>query len=385
MLSKLGGAIKGVFAGGIIFLLAFPVLFLNEGCAVKAYNAYAEGRGAIKQTKGAKADKVDPQFDGKLVHMTAEAKTDDTVEDDVFKISQNALKLRRKVEMYQWEESERQQTKEDRDKRRPIQYNHDKVWSENFIDSSTFHEAGYDNPPDMKFRSQEWDAENVSFGSFRLSRGLFSRMTDFDSLKVGEDDLKKAENLGTNAVVHDGGFYLADEPNPASPQIGDIRVSFEVVRPQKVSILAKQMGDTFEEYVTSNDYTIELLQSGEVSADKMFATAESNVAMMTWFIRVGGFFMMFIGMSLIFAPLTVLTDVLPIVDQLAELGTAIIAFFIAAACSSITIAVAWVFYRPLLGITMLVIGIGLIVAMVMWAKKKKAASADTTPPMAEGA
>lgn len=382
MWEKLGGAIKGVFAGGVIFVAGFPLLWMNEGCAVDDYKTYTEGRGAIEETKGATSDKVDKQYDGKLVHMIGEAKTDEVLEDDTFKVSQNALKLRRVVEMYQWEEDEKQQSKEDRERKKPIEYEYTKVWSSGHINSQNFHDTGYDNPADMKYSGQDWQAENVAFGKFRLSQGLFSQMDNYDPLQVKDEDLDKAGSLGTNAMVHEGGFYLAryepegSTPNPASPEIGDIRIRFEVVLPSKVSILAKQMNDTFDAYTTSNKGSIQMLHVGEASADTMFTAAESAVGVRTWIVRGVGFAMMFIGMSLIFAPLTVLTDVIPIVDQIAELGTAIIAFCIAGACSAVTIALAWVWYRPLVGITLLVIAIGLIVGMFMLAKKKKAAAGD---------
>jgi hypothetical protein len=34
----LGGSLKGIMFGGILFLGSFPVLFVNEGCAMKDYD-----------------------------------------------------------------------------------------------------------------------------------------------------------------------------------------------------------------------------------------------------------------------------------------------------------------------------------------------------------
>ena len=108
----------------------------------------------------------------------------------------------------------------------------------------------------------------------------------------------------------------------------------------------------------------------------MFETARTNNAIMTWLIRIGGFLMMFFGLSMVFKPLSVLADVLPILGDLVEMGMGFVAGVIALVCSLITIAVAWIFFRPVLGIILLVIAgalIGLLIKKQMAAKAAKAA------------
>ena len=95
-------------------------------------------------------------------------------------------------------------------------------------DSNSFEEPeGHANPSEMKYRTQEWTAGTVNFGQFRLSDSLVSRMNDYQPLKVGEEELNKAENLGFNSIVNGDGFYLSENvpPEPGNPSIGDIRVS----------------------------------------------------------------------------------------------------------------------------------------------------------------
>ena len=52
-------------------------------------------------------DKVDTANDGKLVHLTGLATTEDVLEDNDFGISANAIKLKRAVQMYQWKETKK--------------------------------------------------------------------------------------------------------------------------------------------------------------------------------------------------------------------------------------------------------------------------------------
>ena len=107
--SRLGGSIKGVLAGGLIFLAGFPILFWNEGNAVKTARAIDEGEGACVSLES--NAKVDPEMEGKFVHMSGKADTKDILVDDVFGISNTAIRLERKVEMFQWIEDSKTQEK----------------------------------------------------------------------------------------------------------------------------------------------------------------------------------------------------------------------------------------------------------------------------------
>ena len=62
--SRIGGSIKGVLVGLILFVAAFPVLFWNEGRAVKTARSLTEGAAAVIEVS---ADAPDPGNEGKLV------------------------------------------------------------------------------------------------------------------------------------------------------------------------------------------------------------------------------------------------------------------------------------------------------------------------------
>jgi hypothetical protein len=60
----------------------------------------------------------------------------------------------------------------------------------------------------------------------------------------------------------------------------------------------------------------------------------------------------------------VLADVIPFVGSLVGAGTGLASFLLAAMGSFVTIAIAWVFYRPVLGIALLLVaaGVGFVLA-----------------------
>ena len=100
--SRIGASFKGVIPGIVMFVAAFPLLFWNEGRAVKTARALDEGQGAVIEV-GSNAT-VDSENEGRLVHMSGLADTGDVLEDPEFGVSENCIRLDRSVEIYQWVE-----------------------------------------------------------------------------------------------------------------------------------------------------------------------------------------------------------------------------------------------------------------------------------------
>jgi tetratricopeptide (TPR) repeat protein len=77
--------------------------------------------------------------------------------------------------------------------------------------------------------------------------------------------------------------------------------------------------------------------------------------MWTWIFRLGGFILMLIGVAMILRPLSVLADVIPFLGNIVGAGTGILSFLIAAPFAFLTVAVAWLRYRPVIGISLLIL------------------------------
>lgn len=165
--------------------------------------------------------------------------------------------------------------------------------------------------------------------------------------------------------------------NPSAPQIGDVRISWFLVAPgQTISIIAQQNNDTFAPYVSKETgKSIDLLSMGEKPAAVMFSDAHSANSMMTWLIRFGGWLAMFIGLNMVFKPLSVLGDVIPFIGSMIGFGSKIISFVISTVVALVVISIAWLFYRPLIAIPLLLAAVGLIVWLKM-RKKKESAPAE---------
>lgn len=359
--SRLGSSIKGVVIGFALFIAGFPVLFWNEGDSVKTAKAIDEGEGACISVESNAS--VDQDMEGKLVHMSGKADTKDVLTDDTFGVSATAIRLERNVEMYQWiEESHTSEKKKmGGSVEKVTTYTYKKDWMPTAIDSSGFKEQGHDNPGVMEFESQKMQAANVTFGAFRLNESQIDHIGSAKQYAFPTGFVCKVERVkvqgGTiyvpNAETRNNALNTRDVASQT--RIGDMRVTFRVVYPHEISLIAKQHGDTFVAYTAKNGKKLSYLEDGVKDAAEMFQTARTNNAIMTWLVRVGGFLMMFIGLSMVFKPLSVLADVLPILGDIVEMGMGLVAGLIAFICSLVTIAIAWVFYRPVLGIILLAV------------------------------
>jgi transmembrane protein TMEM43 len=368
--SRIAESIKSVLVGLILFVAAFPILFWNEGRAVKTARSLEEGAGAVVSVA---PDSVVAANEGKLVHVTGPVATDGPVADGDLGVQADGVKLLRKVEMYQWKEEKKSETRKKLGggEETVTTYEYKRDWVSEPVDSSAFQvSAGHENPGDFPLPSQTFVADPVRLGAFLLSEEQLDKLNQAQNLPVADAALESLpDGMREGAQVHNGAFYLGS--NPAAPEIGDVRISFQVVKPATVSTVAVQSGSSFAPYAAEAGDTVLLVDEGTHTADEMFKSAQSANNVMTWILRGGGFFAMFLGLFLCFRPIAVLGDVVPLFGSLLGAGVGLFAFLVSAVLSFTTIAIAWITVRPLLGIALLVLAVGALAWLISANRKKK--------------
>jgi len=373
---RIGGSIKGVLFGLVLIVVSVPVLFFNEGRAVKTRKTLDEG---AKSVLAVSAEKAEPANDGKLIYFTGKAEAEGTLEDADFKVSAEALKLRRNVEFYQWEENRKTETKKKLGggEETVTTFDYAKKWSDKAIDSSKFeHPQGHGNSSPA-LDDESWTADPITVGGFTLSLGLAGQIGNFSSVR--SDAAVELPEAISGKKVHreNGGFYLGEKPE--APEVGDLRVTHEAAMPGEVSVIAAQAGDGLGPYTAKAGGTIEMLETGKQTADSMFATAHQSNKLLTWGLRVLGALLMFFGFSALFRPLSVLADVVPLFGTIVGAGTGLIAFLLTVVISFSVIAVAWIFYRPLIGIPLVLVAVAGLVFLVMKLMAQRKRQAGLAP------
>jgi hypothetical protein len=365
--SRLMGSIKGVLSGIVLFILSFVVLWYNEGRAVKVATGLTEGANIVTPVF---SGDINPANEGDLIHVTDKVISEDTLLDYDFKVTSTGLRMKREVEMYQWAENKSKAKKKNLggSETTTSTYTYEKKWSKNLVKSSGFKEInGHINPDAIPYQEQEYNVQNATIGAFKMSEDLLSDLNKYNPIS-----LNNYEPIVANAKVESNSIYIGTGDNQY-PQIGDVKITFSEVYEQTASIISKQSGETFEPYNTENGSTISLLQTGEVSPEKMFSDAQAGNATLTWILRLVGFLMMFFGITMIFKPLVIVADVLPFLGNLLDIGIGFFAGIISITLSLIVIALAWIAARPILGISFLVLA-GLSCAFI-FIKNKKAKGA----------
>lgn len=104
----------------------------------------------------------------------------------------------------------------------------------------------------------------------------------------------------------------------------------------------------------------------------MFKSAQQSNKIVTCILRVVGGLIMFVGFSALFRPLSAVADVFPFIGNIVELGTGFVALLLTIPITLMVIALACVFYRPLIGIPLLlkaVAAIGLLIWKITQVRK----------------
>ena len=208
-LERLWQSITGILIGLALVAATVWGIFWNEGRAIGTTRALNEGAGV---TVTVPATRVDPANEGKLVHVSGDLRSNGTLADADFGISSTAVRLVRKVEMYQWKEEQRTETRSNAG------------GSVRPFDLSRFRRRdGHENPA-MPVTGRSQTAPNATLGAFRAENrviGLFGSGSE-QKLEVTDAQLTAFQRrLGAQARLNDGGVYVGYDA--ASPVIGDIR------------------------------------------------------------------------------------------------------------------------------------------------------------------
>jgi hypothetical protein len=169
-------------------------------------------------------------------------------------------------------------------------------------------------------------------------------------------------------------------------RIGDIRVSFTEVACRTVSVLAKQSATELIPWQGNqgSGYTVAVVVSGQESAESMIDAEQSSNNIWTWVKRLVGWLLCLVGFGMLTSIITATADITlnwipflgPMATTIIEWSVSIANFVLATFLSIVVAAVAWIFYRPVLGVTLLAIACGLMYLTSKAGEQNKAKKAQ---------
>lgn len=380
-LGKMTDAILGVVLGILLVLGTCIGLFWNEGRAVQTARSLTEGGAVVVE---ADSGEIDPAKNGKLIHVQGELRTTAPLRDPDFLVEAQGARLLRKVEMYQWKEESRAETQKKLGggEERVTTYTYTRVWSDRRIESGSFRRPGGHENPEMRYKEKEVLARDATLGAFRPGEAALHRLPANQELPVDSAlaDRLKAKFGSAPVQVIDGRIFLSADP--ASPRVGDLRISYRLAPPGPASFVARQDGRDLVEYQTQAGDRLLLAATGRVPAAAMFKEAEFENQLFTWFLRLLGVVFMALGWYLILRPIAVVGDVVPIVGSILDAGAGIVALVVTAVIAPAVIAVAWLWHRPLVSLIVLAGGAALTLGLRELAKRRAAAKPLAPRPAA---
>ncbi|TAN02271.1 MAG: hypothetical protein EPN40_01465 [Rhodanobacteraceae bacterium] len=215
---------------GAVFLLAGLVLlgFTEHADRLRAMGEDALGGFVLTGS----AATPGPDADGKLVLAVGSPEVKSPARDEQFGVAVAAPALLRKVEMFQWNETNV-----------GGQRGYELDWFDHPIDSSAFNNpAGHANPGAFPISAARFDSPGVVVAGFKLDPALVHMIYGPEPI---EPDLSRLPaNMAATFQVHNG--TLVTSVNPAHPQVGDLRVSWSQVAPGDLTVFARDHDETLE-------------------------------------------------------------------------------------------------------------------------------------------
>jgi len=418
--TRVGNSLKAVLMGFVLIIGATILLWWNEGRAVKTADMLEDAQGACVEMPN--PDKKSSEFEGELVCATAMANTDEVLQDTQFGISENAISLSRKVEYFQWVEHSESKSEDKLGGKQETTttYTYSQEWVSSPVNSSEFKDPAYQGKNYAwvtEIESQDVWAEKVSFGAYMLNESLIHSISSTeavelnvneailqsfdksvadvyarikgapavtttttaqaepavaDSLQTAIPDSIKTDNKVDLEYVHQAGNVIYFGRTMNAPEIGDVRITFEKTVPAKVTVVSQVEGNTFKPYTAKNKKKFQTLRMGKKSIEEIFEEENEANTMWTWVLRILGIILVISGVKSLFSFVETLLKVVPFLSSLFAFGVGIIATVIGLVYSLIVIALAWIFYRPVLGIILLLIA-GFLVWVFAFNGKKKLA------------
>jgi len=356
--------------GLLILLFSFYLLFNNEVVSLGNYMALKDAEDEVISVPN---NKIDPENDGELIYTAGRIEAP-IITDKEFGIKVEAIKLKRTVETYQWKEEKTVKKVKNKDGQKVDQatYKYTKIWSPAIINSDNFYlKKSYINPKEDIYKNKLFLSKLVLLGKFKIASELLAEHEEFVPINISEyissiKRFSKILNQKSSAFeitypkefkVVGSVFYKGKNIN--NPQIGDVRISFEIVKPFDASIIGMQEDGEIKKYEYGTRELF-IAQKGIVETKTILKKFEKNVYKFEIKVVILAIVLMYIGFLLIKMPFRKIILLIPYFGVYIAFSDTKRFFVIAILLTLITDGIVWSIYLPLQSLIVVVICIAIL-------------------------
>lgn len=241
--------------------LGAVLLLLGAGVGAVVERAQLDYSAQMKRHGGDVLDlggngRPDASLQGYMVRVVGPLQVVEAPLDRQFNQQIDQPVLTRHVQMFQWRE---------------LRYGgtptYELDWQEHPVDSSGFeHPQGHANPGKFPLEGAQFDAGLVRLNDFVLAPALVHALSGSEPVKP---DLRRLpSNLAASFSLYQDG--LVTSPVPSHPQAGDLRVTWEAVPAQTVTVVARVEGNKLVPAADATDGIGFAVQPGDVPLSEIF-------------------------------------------------------------------------------------------------------------------
>jgi hypothetical protein len=268
--------------GAVILLIGVGLAAVTEKGHID-YRTQMQRHGGDVLNLGA-TGRPDADEQGYMVRVVGSLQVVEAPLDQQFNQQTNQPVLIRHVQMFQWHEMRYGG---------PATYEQD--WQDHPVDSSHFeHAAGHANPGKFPIEAAQFDAGLVRLNDFVLDPVLVHALTG--SQPIAPDLRSLPSNLAASFSLFDNS--LVTSAVPSNPQVGDLKVSWEAVPVQDVTVVAKVTGNKLVPASDAADGVGFAVQTGDVPLADIFPDLPMPPDY-SWLRRIGSILLATLGAALL--------------------------------------------------------------------------------------
>jgi hypothetical protein len=344
----------GMLGGVIIFLGSFALLYWNEG-RVDLSKIAAKALEIPAVTSGTSGE-------GSLVSTTGPITTTTQVGDPDFILPGAYINLERRVEIYAWVETEKEETTTNSDgsETTTTTYTYKKDWTTTLEDSSNFAEpSGHTNPADFDYQPDTWTVPTLKIGELTVPTADLN-LPPSSPLTLTKDLLTP-----TGLRAQQGNYLFFGAGSASAPVVGDERLSYQVVKPDFTgTIFGQRTGEQITKFTDPDGNVLFRLFVG--GRDAALTLMHQEYVITLWLLRALGLFLMWAGLAGILKPFATIIDRFPFLGSIAKAGVGIVALLIALPLTIVTIIVSMIIHSWLA----IVVVLALFGGWLYWSKSQ---------------